>query len=236
MGWFKDAANWIGDKASDLWDDWTGTSAVEMQNQANQSEAEKNRQFQAEQATTAWNRQMDAANTAHQRQVADMRKAGLNPILAAGGKGAATPTAAVPSGGQARMERKPSGKEKAADLLAIKHSAQAVKNLKDQGTLIRSQEFAADSQGTKNYEDALNATEQRKVIQNTAKGVDLDNQRKAAELIETILRSEVYSSSYGSMLKNIEVLSQALGLKVSDLTHLIPTKKIFETIKKGAKK
>lgn len=58
----------------------------EMTNASNRSIAADNRAFQA-----------DMANTAHQREVADLEKAGLNPVLSAsGGSGAMTPTPPTP--------------------------------------------------------------------------------------------------------------------------------------------
>lgn len=59
----------------------------------NAAEAQKNRDWQAQQSATA-----------HQREVLDLQKAGLNPILSAGGSGAQTGSGATASGAKGETD------------------------------------------------------------------------------------------------------------------------------------
>lgn len=77
-------------------------------NAANLRIARETNQFNAQQAQLNRDYQTSMSNTQHQRQVADLKKAGLNPILAAQG-GAGTPSGSAATGSTATMENPMAG-------------------------------------------------------------------------------------------------------------------------------
>lgn len=76
----------LDDQVHGLWDDFTGSNQVESANVASAEQAQKQMDFQERMSSTG-----------HQREVADLRAAGLNPLLSVNA-GASTPGGASGSG------------------------------------------------------------------------------------------------------------------------------------------
>ena len=74
-----------------------------IQNEAAQASAERSMQFEHDEAELYRNWLETQSNTAYQRAVADMKKAGLTPALAYQQSGASTPSGAMASGSAASM-------------------------------------------------------------------------------------------------------------------------------------
>lgn len=68
---------------------WNEYKAFALKTQAD------NNAWSAQQAQKQMDFQAQMANTAHQREVADLKAAGLNPVLSAGGSGASAPSGAA---------------------------------------------------------------------------------------------------------------------------------------------
>lgn len=82
-----DGAKWVSEKGGKLWNNITGkTELLEKEQAFNSAEAQKQRDWQQE-----------MSNTAHQREMADLKESGLNPILSSGGNGASSASGAAAS-------------------------------------------------------------------------------------------------------------------------------------------
>lgn len=116
----------------------------------NSAEAQKNKDFQKE-----------MSNTAHQREVIDLRRAGLNPILSAKGPGASTPSGDSGSiqggqGVQAHMQ----------DIITpAVHTANAWRQTDSQIKLQQAQTAGQTATTSKTLEEIKNLPETRKLTQ-----------------------------------------------------------------------
>ena len=180
-----------------------------LSNQANSAEAAKNRDFQEK-----------MSNTAHQRQVTDLRKAGLNPILSALGSGASTP-----SGGQATMNDFAPGISKGAETaIAVRQQNKALQGM--------------DATIGNTEADTLNKKE-------TAKLIGFQTAESAQAVKQKELQNKVLQQTLPSMIKKAKAegdyseLNQIMGIinsGANSAESLLGIGNIYKLLKKGKTK
>jgi len=117
-----------------------GAVGTVIANRQNAREAAKNRAFQKEQS-----------DTAHRREVEDLRLAGLNPVLSSHGSGASTP-----SGAQARFEDVGEGATRGmASALAVQQAKAQIDLTRAQAENIRGQTFDLQTQAASGRYDLI---------------------------------------------------------------------------------
>lgn len=101
--------------------------------------------FSNYQANKAWSRQKQAAQSAHQWEVADLKAAGLNPILSAtGGNGANLPSVAVAQ----------NANSEAPNIIGMMSALQGIRNQEQQENVLKAQEELLKTQAERERDSA----------------------------------------------------------------------------------
>jgi len=207
-----------------------------MSNSGARSSARRANRFAAGQAIIQrrWEKMM--SDTAHQREVADLRRAGLNPILSGtGGMGASTPSSGLPNTAVAPVH----------DVVTpALNSAVAAYNAGIDAKLKKSTEFKQGVESAKIMQDTLNKKEEllnviaerEKIAQDTATSKELAFKHRAdvSKAPQEIATGKALAGKYEEEAKTEGVVREqlrALKAQQEEMTKLLKTQGVSEAVR-----
>jgi len=145
-------------------------------NESNERIAKDNRSFQERMVNQAQDFELEQSNTAYQRSMADMKKAGLNPILAYKQGGASTPIGKTAPGSTAVMQNEFGGM-----------SGSPISNINTASSIMSQAQQREKVRYELDQIEAYTAltVEQQKQVKETIENIDQDTRLKAQQTSKT---------------------------------------------------
>lgn len=206
--------------------------STEETNAANAALAAQTREFNAKEAEKNREFQERMSSSAYQRGMADMRSAGLNPILAYSQGGASAPTGSAASGAAAHMEApkihgNPMG-EAVNTAIALSRNRQEVENMKATFDNIQADTEKKLSEKVRTDADTMIRKEELSPAQLNALKAQQDR--------------SVYQTSAGSVMRKAGTVAQEAERSVApvlnsakSIAQTISPFKSYETVRSGSR-